>query len=283
MMYKLLSFKKKIWLLVIISISFFSAFSFAKDDCENIFSSTSLSLFSGFLSENDLEIARNHLRSYCCVEKPNLAVLSWKCDNLVLWAESPYWYDHLVDVGLRKLDAESLYPWMSWDLQWSEWRDFVKDTEAMKTPELFQKKYIKYWAQSWTYLFSSYAGKNYTDSLRNILSWASQFNLHDKYINHCFLAMIMYYTLVPNHIDIVADWYYGRCLSMVKSRIRQETSLAIMISEYNAASLLVDGLTSYTKQFVQSRLMKLFDKLVAISSLFNTLAKQAPLSDTCTK
>jgi hypothetical protein len=70
---------------------------------------------------------------------------------------------------------------------------------------------------------------------------------------------------------------------MVKARIRQETNLAVMISQQNASTLLQDGITSYTKQFVQNRLMKLFDKFVAISSLFNTLARQAPLSDTCTK
>lgn len=275
---------KKIFWFCLIFVVFFSAFSFAKDDCESISVVASWSLFENFLPANDLEIARDHLRSYCCTNRADLSALIWKCDNLVFGAESPYWYDHLIDVGLRKLDAESMYPNMEPDPQWKIWREFVKNTEQIKTPKIFQKYYLKYWMLSWTYLFSRYESSNYATTLRNIINESKWFNLHDKYINYCFMSMMMYYQwLNLRNIDIVNDWYYGRCLSMVKARIRQETSLAIMISQYNAATLLVDGLTSYTKQFVQDRLMKLFDKFVAISSLFNTLVKQAPLSDTCTK
>lgn len=279
------NYSKKIsWLLLVI-VTIFSAFSFAKDDCENVNVGLWRS-FGDFLSADDLDIARDHLRSFCCVEKPNLSALIWNCENLVMWPESPYWYDHLIDVWLRKLDAESLYPEMVPDLQWKEWRDFLKDTEKMKNPEIFSDKYKKYWIQSGVYLFASYKD---ADNLQidDILSKTQWFNLYDKYINYCFIVMAIYDKwLNLKNIDIVADWYYwyyGTCLSMVKARIRQETSLAMAASQYNAANFLVGGLTSYTKQFVQNRLMKLFDKIVAISSLFNTLVKQAPLSDTCTK
>lgn len=276
--------KKIIWLLLVVTIVF-SAFGFAKDDCENIDTISYKWLYEDFFSADDLEIARDHLRSYCCVERKNLFtekdfLKDWKCYNIVLWPESPYWYDHLIDVGLRKLDAEALYPEMEPDPQWKEWRDFLKNTEEVKNPESFQKAYIKYRQQSKQYLFADY--KWNVSSLDNVIL-NQDFNLHDKYINLCFIAMAYYQSLPIVNIDIVAEWYYGKCLSMVKARIRQETSLAIMVSQYNAATLLVSGLTSYTKQFVQDRLMKLFDKFVAISSLFNTLVKQAPLSDTCTK
>jgi hypothetical protein len=125
-----------IWLLFLLS---FLSFGFAKDDCDSVFGPASWSLFSDFLSTGDLEIARNHLRSYCCVEKPTLASLSWKCENIEIGPESPYWYDHLIDVGLRKLDAESMYPNMEPDLSWKERREFVKNTEQLKTPECFKK------------------------------------------------------------------------------------------------------------------------------------------------
>lgn len=282
-MYNLNFIKKLFWLFLFIVV-IFSAFGFAKDDCEDVFATASWWLFNDFMTTRDLEIARDHLRSYCCIEKPALSALIWKCDNLVMWPESPYWYDHLIDVGLRRLDAESLYPGMSVDTQWSGWRTFLKDTENMKNPEAFLNAYTWYWIQSWTYLFAYYTWSDYWKGLGNILKNSKWFNLHDKYLNYCFISMMMYYQWLWLHnIDIVTDWYYGTCLSMVKARIRQETSLAVMVSQYNAATLLTNAVSAYTKNFVQNRLMKLFDKLVAISSLFNTLAKQAPLSDTCTK
>jgi len=270
--------KAIIWFVFV--FGFLLSFGFAKDDCDSVF--IDISSFSGFMELEDLEIAREHLRAYCCIEKPNLLYLSWKCQNLQAWAESPYWYDHLIDVWFRRLDSESMYPWMTIDEQSSWWRNFLKNTEELKNIEIFKKEYEKYWGQSAPYLFVKYGDNRSNFPKKDIENMS--FTLYDKYINYCYISMMIYYQWFGlNNIDIVTDWYYGRCLSMAKSRIRQETSLAIMASQYNAANLLNEWLSSYTNQFLQNRLMKLFDKFVAISSLFNTLAKQAPLSDICTK
>lgn len=273
-------FQKKIIWWIVFLIPLFLGFSFAKTDCDTILSDNvtpSWVAFSPFLSLDDLKIAQNHLRSYCCLEN----LYRWNCENLDVWPESPYWYDHLIDVWLRKLDAEMMYPGMIPDPLGKEWREFVKDIDYKKNVSWFGEKYKQYRTIKQPYLYELYETNKDPVSLLWNISW---YSLHDKYINYCLVAMLMYYQLAPtNHIDIEADGYYGRCFSLVSSRIRQETSLAILISQYNATTLLLDGFTSYTKYFVENRLMKLLDKLSTLSSLFDILLQQAPLSSYCQK
>lgn len=281
------SIKKIFWLFLVI-FACFSAFTFAEDDCKNTSAVASWSLFEPFLPATDLEIARKHLLAYCCTEREELFSANdylgtGKCTNLSFWAQSPYWYDHLIDIGLRRLDAEGTYPWMTVDPQWKEWRDFLQNTEQVKNPQQFQDMYIKHFSQSKPYLFAQYKNTDYAKNFSSILAQASWFNLHDSYINYCFIAMLMYHQWLGLQNIRVLDSAYASCFSLAKARVRQESNFAVASSQYHAANLLVEGLSAYTKQFVQDRLMKLFDKFVAISSLFNTLAKQAPLSDTCTK
>jgi hypothetical protein len=285
--------KLKTWSIpwIILGVFLVPSFGFAEDDCDRIDVPIRWWMFSSFLPVEDVEIARKNLTSYCCVERRELFGFDdfkqWgKCSQLTVWAESLYWYDHLVDVWLRRLDAESLYSGMSVDPLWSWWRHFITGT-GMKTPEIFTNVYTWYWTQSWPYLFAYYTWGFIFDSLVDITARKDYFTLYDKYINYCFVAMMMYHRWLWLR-DVIIDQgknsgYYGRCLSMVKSRVRQETSLAVMISQYNSARMLVESLSSYTDQFVQNRLMGLQDKILGISSLFAILANQAPLSADCMK
>ena len=168
------SYSKKIIWFIFVGIYFCSTLSFAKDDCENTGVNSGIVIgFEKFLNKEDFEVARNHLISYCCVEKPNLEALSWKCDSLVFWPESPYWYDHLVDVGLRRLDAEFIYPGMTVDPDGKAWRDFIKNPDNITNPTAFLNEYKKYWTLKWWYLFSINTIENRTntsfDSLQSMI------------------------------------------------------------------------------------------------------------------
>ena len=275
--------KKIIWC-SLLGLSIFSAFSFAEDDCWNIQGNPSIFLY---FSPEDLDIARSHLLSYCCTKYPQRFNLV-ECKKAVAWPDSPYWYDHLIDVGIRKLYARpsELYPTMEPDEDWDAWYKFISDTEQVKNPEVVFQWYQKYWTikNGAPIVDTDYNRQKSLELLKTAFE-SESLSLYDKYNNLCFVAMMMYYNWLgsSNNKEDIVDKYYNTCQVLVRNKIKEETSFALSISQYNATTMLIEWISSYTKQFVQHRLMKLFDKFVAIYSLFNTLAKQAPLSTTCTK
>ncbi len=267
--------KNKNLILIVVSVLwFFFSFTFA-DDCNNIGLSwdTLWNYFSLYFSSSDLEIARSHLKSYC--EK--------KSDYTYI--QSTYWYDHILDVMLRKLDAReaSLYSELAPDEQWLAWVKFITDVENIKNPEKIREEYKKYRTISTTLpVVSSESQRNLSFlSLQNTAS----LSLIDKYINSCFLSLMIYYKWlgISSPKDIVIDGDYDRCMVLIKKRIAQETDYATSISQYGAADMLLSSWDAYTNQFIQNRLMKLFDKISQISLLFNSFKKQAPLVNECTK
>lgn len=270
--------KKYIFWFLFFILLVFPIFGSANDDCTAINAAYPTD-FLKFMPIENFEIARKHLIAYCCREKPTLEVLIEKCDNLENWAESPYWFDQLLDVGLRSLDAreEEMYPDMIPDPLWKEWREFITDTEQTKNMEKVQQEYIKYW---WFSMGFPTLDQGLNRGYIWALSSAPTLTLADMYMQYCFVMMIMYQEgLGLKNINVTN--YYDACVGMVKNRIDNESSLALLVAQQSSANMLLEGLTSYTKQFVQGRLMLLYDKLVAISNLFVTVGKQAPLSDTC--
>ncbi len=277
--------KTIVWILLFV-LFVFSAFWFA-DDC----SSTEIIFHENRIFwQEDIELARSHLQYHCCLHR------QWKkdnpfvekdyqsdglCSNSLQWPSSPYWYDHLIDIGIRKLSAkeEDLYGEMEPDKDGKEWLDFIYNTEEKKTPELISQKYEEFWAQKLP-IPNVIRKENipvYFDAFEKTLD----INLQHKYINLCLVSLHMYEKSGLKNVDILWDWYYSKCMYLVRSKINQERVVAVTLSQNAWANLLFDSWTSYTNQFIQNRLMKLQDKIIAISSLFNTIGKQAPLSKEC--
>ena len=67
----------------------------------------------GMRRDADVTIALNHLKAYCCKSvigpKDTKKKLCENFDYPPSYPQSPYLFDHLIDVGLRKLDAIGLY------------------------------------------------------------------------------------------------------------------------------------------------------------------------------
>lgn len=272
-------FKKNIIWLFLFVVLFFSTFVFAWDDCKSIDVSLDPNLI---FTQEDIDLARSHLLAYCCRENEKLFkaedfLSTWQCKTATAWPDSPYWYDHLIDIGMRKLSGrkDEIYPEMDLDKDAKEWQDFLSNSEKAKNPVNVSEEYKKHWK-----LNDLPVVDNLSDSLNKFYA-TTGITLHDKYTNLCMVALGMYKNI--SNIDIVKDWYYSKCVSLASMKINEETLFTVAISQNSAANMLSDSWTSYTNHFLQDRLMKLRDKMVAISSYFNILLKKAPLSKDCQK
>lgn len=255
----------------------FSSLVFANDgDC------TSTNLLQEdwlIFTQDDVKIARSHLLYYCCNEGKG-GINPDDCSTAEPWPESPYWFDHLIDIGIRKLSGreDQLYPGMILDTKAKEWYEFLSDPKKAKNPTAISEEYKKNWKAN---------PAPTIDTLENSFKdfkEMSEPSLRDKYTNLCMVAVYMVKNVTSsNKIDIVKDWYYSRCVSLMSKKIDEESLFTVAISQNSAATMLSDSWTSYTNHFLQDRLMKLRDKMIAISSYFNILLKKAPLSKNCQK
>ena len=122
----------------------------ASDDCARSVKPIGENAWSDFaqiMPYSDLEIARTHLLAYCCKEKRVTDQTICK-DLPSIYPESPYFYDHLIDVGFRRLDVVGAYNVNSVDTLAKDWYTFItqqKDPTAAITPLVIQQKYETYW------------------------------------------------------------------------------------------------------------------------------------------
>lgn len=280
--------KKLIIWFILFVLTFFCGFGFADDCSFNEIDFKPNLIFS----QEDIELARSHLLNYCCKNKKlengetfsSIKINIDKCKNTSIWPDSPYWYDHFVDIGIRKLSAreDDLYDGMKPDEDWKKWIEFIEDVERQKTPGLISKMYDEFWNVKYPIpdIFQNNFIRAYlnikTDSFSN-----TGMNLYHKYANLCLIVSNMYQDIWLKSVVVFEQ--YWKCVNLVDSKINNEKIITNVLSQKFAANLLFDSFISYTDQFIQNRLMKLQDKIVDISSFFYIIGKQAPLEKNCNK
>ncbi|HCB52034.1 TPA: hypothetical protein DEP21_05750 [Patescibacteria group bacterium] len=99
--------KKIIIIVLICMISY--VYADTSNDCDTVVSAE-FSEYTSILPVSDFAIAKSHILAYCCKEKlSSFADSGYRekyCKDLPsVYPESPFWYDHLVDVGFRRLDV----------------------------------------------------------------------------------------------------------------------------------------------------------------------------------
>ena len=236
-------------------------------------------------------MAYDHLFAYCCDNDLYPDAEAGYCDLAPseVYLESPYLFDHLLDVGLRHLDASSAYPGEIIDPSAVEWSNlFSTHPEKPLTPLFLEAQYKKYWSLTHVPLFQDEAG-----SLSNYLPLytTSGFSLRDKYYNLCFVLKTAYETVLQPDSQkwpvVIGDQsqdasFYTACMNLVSQKVTDERAFTQSTLFTRAASTMQTSMESYTMtSFVQDRLLPLFDKLKAIVSLFGKIANQAPVSKRC--
>lgn len=281
-----------------------TSFSFAQmvdqniGDCELVNTSRAYSninalwnqKFWNIMPTQAVNVAQDHLRTFCCKKK--LLTDPSSCTNLdEVYLESPFLFDHILDIYLRRLDAfektdstdDLLYD-LDPDIQWRERRKFVvqvgQDPEG-NAPMKIYDQYRKYWKLS---LENSQnmpirdGGREYraeylhTPSVKVINNDFNNWNLVNKYSNACEIVAMIYFQL-QGKISVlydgedysVYDRWYTSCRQLIQERIQKENFYTKMMIWHQGNLLIKNYLHSYLTQiFVQQNLVKLQEKLAQL-------------------
>ena len=75
-----------------------------------------------------------------------------------------------------------------------------------------------------------------------------------------------------------------RCENTAKDRVDKETGYTKMLMIQKSNQLFDEGTKAYTKKyFVQEKLMALWNLIVKVKDIFQTIIQQAPASKMCSK
>lgn len=286
----------KIYNLILISAVLLFGFGFAENDCELStswarVSPSTWSVYSWVIPYADLSVAYDNLYAYCCKEGL-FPQKSNPCTGSLgpVYLESSYMFDHLIDVGFRRLDVVGAYSGQVIDTWAKAWYDFLHPSTwtLALTPLMVQEQYKNHWSLTHVPLLQDEAWK-----LKDYLPLYSGFSLRDKYFNLCYVVKNAYQDMLQSDakkwpMDIWSHYnpssLYSTCMSLAEQKVSRELTFTQTLMLERSSSTLETTLQSYTMtNFVKDRLMWLMDKLKSVVALFEKVAKQAPLSKRCAK
>lgn len=240
--------------------------------------SSILSRYSQLYSQNDLEVAFTHLWSYCCQQKlaKNYCADSNNLPSEV--PESPYFFDHLVDLGFRKLDWDPAVSYQSilLDSWGAEWRKSITDlatSAEWSKPEQILAYFQKYRKPENLFKDGSQLGcSNFS------LKPSSQAWLANRYLQVCSAAACIVqdgaFTTLWFGVTR-SDTIKNNCESMAFDRYKREVDYVESVSLYQSSKILADGFHSYMSDyFLQNRRVTLMEKFADMDSSFATVVQK---------
>ncbi len=215
-----------------------------------------------FYEEEDLEKAYQNLKARCCAR---WILGSDDCEwvDTTTAPQSIYLYDHLIDIGFRKLDweEETLYDWLELHPEWESWREEIQ--EMWEEPDGVSPTDIKE-------LFEDYRDPEWTD-------WLAY-----KYRETCFLANNMRDSIYEVDSTPEAN-RINECTSLVRSRINNENNYVeyLMVDRWN--DYVCDNLLEYIDDyFLQNRMVSLLEQFVYFDNMLYTIANKVhEWTETC--
>lgn len=259
------------------------AIAIERNDCEatDIVATTITKWFENIYPHEAAKKAIDNLITYCCEKK--LGKISKDiCDKVPVtqqkWPESAFLYDHLIDVGLRRLNGikKDAYNLEKMDLKGVERRTWIQD-QAKKTDGVTAKvisdEYKKFRTLTPRANLTEKTVKDY-EKIYN----TNEVSLADKYNNLCRIALQMNNRTVTN----VSTRNYKDCQKMVSNRMNKEDLFVRTLLIQKSNKQLIDSMRNTTdKQFTQNKLMPLQTAIGQMKDLFFTRTKQAPVCKNC--
>lgn len=207
------------------------------------------------------------------------------------YPNSEFFYDQLLDIWLRRLDADSALAYnLEADSKGKDRRDFITKAAEEKDGTVTAKTILERRNTDRT------RSKMYVDNRTNTQFKAAieeykDATLADRYYNMC--NMIWYiYNWIRVDKEVVVDTissstdnsYLAQCKAMVDKRISDENLYTKIIIIKKSNELLHTTMQAYMqKYFVQEKLMVLTTLINKVKSLFSTLVQQAAVSKTCSQ
>lgn len=213
-------------------------------------------LNNNMLEEDEISLAYDHLQSYCCEKQ----FIWWNSCWSVLppnYPESPFFYDHIIDIWFRKLDwnEDLLYSQINIDDTWKEWREFIKEMaekEESYPPEVIKLKFEQIWKV-----------------------WQTNW-LHRKYQMVCLDAENIEKKLFSTSTDKITLLDLQRaCKNHVHNRLSREVQYvqSLLLTRWNL--LLQDNLDNYIdKYFARNRAMDYLERLAMFEWLLMQVTKK---------
>ena len=225
-----------------------------------------------------------NLKAYCCRQAFQKYCSSDDEKNLSLYyPKSAFFFDHLLDVALRRLDGiKSLTYNISPDPTALERRtkitEIANNANGVQANEI-ESLYTKYRTLH-KYPIDSIITK-YNKDITTI-------SLGDKYDTICELVREIY-NKTTNWETIIGqitetNSFFNGCKKLVKERVKRETGYIRILMVQKSNQLFDTTTKAYTKKyFVQEKMMALWDLIAKVKDIFQTIVQQAPVSKTCSK
>jgi hypothetical protein len=234
-------------------------------------------------TKQDLATALGFLQHYCCEEfNQKDASKQSVCSNLPqggkYYPQSPYIFDHLVSVGMRKLDAKEddckalhidciLQNGNAQALEWRRKINEIMESTEWYPPSAIQEYFYKY---RWT-------TENISDPKV----------IHSLYYTMCDEAQRIRTAIGINANDVDAEltygkWLAGYCYEMAQQRYEKEVHFVRTMMVQKGIQYHQQNLSSYLKTyFIDNRLSDLLDKFIAIDGCFSMVLKYISRTSCC--
>lgn len=285
-------------------------------DC-NLFITGSINQIEGTLFENTVKdlpalkaltmdgLHRSliNLKTHCCAsnilnDNPDM-LASCKNDKILItektdYPQSPFLFDHLIDVMIRRLAIDGNYEKVAPDQKAKERRE-KKDSLAKNAiwviPPAFSKDYKGNRDLQVEYLIPEYNGvsrDSYKKSIEEIESQRPMFakyderNLATKYYNLCQNAIYLM-TLIPNQFKseelVLAQQY---CKKLTTKLIDDEADLTAKLIVHKSDLLLHESMKEYADEYlINTRGTSFQDKLTRMTTnlfgVFRMIPKLIPI------
>lgn len=222
-----------------------------------------------------------NLKAYCCnqnlIECSDSEIQNLPSKN---YPESAYFFDHLLDIAMRRLDGIAT---MNYNLE--------PDPTALE-----RRTYITnvandpLWSQAST-IETQYATYRKTKNIWNdILKNYNNINLvtlADKYNALCIITKDLYED-INIHSDIIIGFkgsqksFFSKCENITKERVKRENAYVKILMAQKTTKLLENTTQAYTKKhFVEEKMMALRKLIEKVADTFKTIVKQAPVAKEC--
>lgn len=225
---------------------------------------------TAIISKNDLNTALLNLKKYCC--KNNKWELWDVCEKDLPYfndnaLDSPYLFDHLFDVIMRRLKwlggSKNIYTrtQMTLDDKWALWRSLIDEhAESLQwaAPQIIIDEYSSFWTkspagsgfdirektkstfglnnQNFLMYMKWGADNEESNQVANALKKYNEWTLYDRYNNACALSRYFYWLLSlwsrsSEKNDLIWETALNNCENFVINQINLENKYVMVVTE----------------------------------------------------
>ncbi len=243
-------------------------------------------IYTQFLPAEAFHQALINLKAYCCAQVVNPPCTDKEKENLPKqYMESAYLFDHLIDISMRRLDgnkelAYGLEPDPTGSERRTKINGIASTTTGIPANEI-EKIYKSYW--------TLHKEKN-IDITKYNAGNLETFSLRDKYDTLCTDVKNLYEGIKWDKSTTIIWWYadkdsfFNKCQNLVKKRVEKENGYVKILMVQKSNQLLNESMKAFTqKHFVEEKLIALWNLILKVRNVFQTIVLQAPTSTSCSQ